>query len=288
VIPTLQLGQLGRRRAAGNPYLNGLSTTPRAVLSLRKKISTATNAIRVRRSSDNAEQDIGFVLDALDTASLSSFVGANSAFVTTFYDQTGNGENAVQTTAANQPRIVNAGVYDGALIFDGTNDSMSISSLTMGAAAAGLYTKMRLPTPTGVHILFEQSINYNNNAQSLVAYLDSATAGKLNLSFRNTTGGTDYKLRHFPATLNSQLQQSMLFDRALTLASEVVAYQSGSTLTGVAGAGTAEQTGVFSTYDLYIGARAGSSLFAALQLETLVIYNADTAAIRTNIEALVA
>lgn len=287
MIPTLHLGQLGFRRAVAS-YLDGFATTPRAVLSLRKKISTATNSIRVRRSSDNAEQDIGFSGDSLDTASLSSFVGANSAFVTTIYDQTGNGENAVQTTAANQPRIVNAGVYDGAMIFDGTNDSMSISSLTMGAAAAGIYTKMNMPTPTGVHILFEQSINYNNNAQSFVVYLDNATSGKLNLACRNTTGGTDYRLRHFPATLNSMLQQTSLYDRALTGTSEVAAYQSGSALTGTSGGGTAEQTGVFSTYDLYIGARAGSSLFTALQLETLVIYNADTASIRSSIEGVLA
>jgi hypothetical protein len=35
-----------------------------------------------------------------------------SGFVTTWYDQSGNSRNAVQGTAANQPRIVNAGVVD--------------------------------------------------------------------------------------------------------------------------------------------------------------------------------
>ena len=80
--------------------------------SMRKISSTATNCIRVRRSSDNAEQDIGFVGNDLDTASLLSFVGANDGFVTTWYDQSGNSRDAVNATAATQPRIVNSGVLE--------------------------------------------------------------------------------------------------------------------------------------------------------------------------------
>ena len=80
--------------------------------SMRKISSTATNCIRVRRSSDNAEQDIGFVGDDLDTASLLSFVGGSSGFVTTWYDQSGNSRDAVNATAATQPRIVNAGALE--------------------------------------------------------------------------------------------------------------------------------------------------------------------------------
>ena len=74
--------------------------------SLRKLRSGQTIAIRVRRSSDNAEQDIGFVGNELDTASLLSFCGVGDGFVTTWYDQSGNGCNVIQATQANQPRIV--------------------------------------------------------------------------------------------------------------------------------------------------------------------------------------
>jgi hypothetical protein len=98
--------------------------------SMRKISSTATNCIRVRRSSDNAEQDIGFVGNDLDTASLLSFVGANDGFVTTWYDQSGNGRDAINITAATQPRIVNAGVLETkntkpAIYF---NDDFTVSS----------------------------------------------------------------------------------------------------------------------------------------------------------------
>jgi hypothetical protein len=78
--------------------------------SLRRLRSGYTgNAIRVRRSSDNAEQDIGFVSNVLDTASLLSFVGAGDGFVTTWYDQSGLGLDATQTTAGVQPEIVTLG-----------------------------------------------------------------------------------------------------------------------------------------------------------------------------------
>jgi hypothetical protein len=70
----------------------------------------AGSAIRVRRGSDNAEQDIGFVDNELDTATLVSFIGASDGWVTTWYDQSGLGLDATQPTASVQPFIVLAGV----------------------------------------------------------------------------------------------------------------------------------------------------------------------------------
>jgi hypothetical protein len=102
-----------------------------AGFSLRKLSSTYLgSAIRVRRSSDNAEQDIGFVANVLDTASLLTFCGAGNGFVTTWYDQSGNAKNILQSTAANQPQIVSSGsvlVHNSkpAMTFDGTNDAFS-------------------------------------------------------------------------------------------------------------------------------------------------------------------
>lgn len=81
-----------------------------AAYSLRKLRSAYTgSAIRVRRSSDNTEQDIGFTANQLNTSALTSFCGSGNGFVTTWYDQSGNTRNATQTTAANQPQIVSSG-----------------------------------------------------------------------------------------------------------------------------------------------------------------------------------
>ncbi|GIV57693.1 MAG: hypothetical protein KatS3mg042_0606 [Rhodothermaceae bacterium] len=65
-----------------------------AAYSLRKLSSTYTGpAIRVRRSSDDAEQDIGFGADDfLDTAALTAFVGSGDGYVTTWYSQIPGGD----------------------------------------------------------------------------------------------------------------------------------------------------------------------------------------------------
>lgn len=81
-----------------------------AAYSVRKLRTLYTgSAIRVRNAS-NAEQDIGFTATGnLDTTALLSHCGSGNGFVTTWYDQSGNGRNATQSTAANQPQIVSSG-----------------------------------------------------------------------------------------------------------------------------------------------------------------------------------
>ena len=103
--------------------------------SLRKIRTGQTRAIRVRRSSDNTEQDIGFVGNDLDTVSLLSFCGVGNGFVTTWYDQSGDGYNATQTTQANQPQIVSSGVVitdngKPSIQFDGSNDFLFSGNLS--------------------------------------------------------------------------------------------------------------------------------------------------------------
>jgi len=94
--------------------------------------------IRVRRSSDNTETDIGALPSGLrDDASLLAFAGVGSAYVVTLYDQSGNELNATQSTAAVQPRIVNAGTLDTAgMLFSGTQALPIASSASTNFANA--------------------------------------------------------------------------------------------------------------------------------------------------------
>lgn len=95
-----------------------------------RKLSKDYNgpAIRVRRSSDNAEQDIYFDGSGnLDISTLLTFTSAADALVTTWYDQSGSGNHATQVTAAYQPKIVDTGslvLESGktSLLFDGIDD----------------------------------------------------------------------------------------------------------------------------------------------------------------------
>jgi hypothetical protein len=105
--------------------------------SLRKLRTAYTgSAIKVRRSSDNTEQDIGFVGNELDTSSLLSFVGAGDGFVSKWYDQSGAGNDALQSTASNQPLIVSSGsviLNEGntSISFDGVDDSLVFTQITL-------------------------------------------------------------------------------------------------------------------------------------------------------------
>lgn len=107
-----------------------------AAYSLRKLRSGYTGAaIQVRRSSDNAVQNIGFDSNGgLDTTALTTFVGAgNTGFVSTWYDQSLNGNNVTQTTQANQPVIFSGGTVTTengkpSILYDGSNDFLKSSS----------------------------------------------------------------------------------------------------------------------------------------------------------------
>jgi hypothetical protein len=125
--------------------------------SMRKlRDAYAGSAIRIRRSSDDTEQDIGFSGENLDTAAITTFVGANNAFVTKWYDQSGNADDAVQATTANQPRIVNAGTIDTrnglpAALWPTNNnfELVSASSFTAKEIAAIVATSDAGPNFTG-------------------------------------------------------------------------------------------------------------------------------------------
>jgi len=105
-----------------------------AAYSLRQLSSTYEgDAIVVRRASDNTTQAIGFVNNELDTTSLESFCSGTDGFVTTWYDQSGSANHAVQGTATAQPKIVSSGstiLENGkaAVEFDGSDDELILSS----------------------------------------------------------------------------------------------------------------------------------------------------------------
>jgi len=102
-----------------------------AAYSLRLLDNTYTgNAIKVRRASDNAEQDIAFANNELDTATLETFASGTDAFVTTWYDQSGNGNDAAQGTASSQPKIVSS----GSTILENGKPSLQFTSASGGNA----------------------------------------------------------------------------------------------------------------------------------------------------------
>jgi hypothetical protein len=149
------------------------------------------------RSSAGGTLDVGFVGNNYDSVAQATFIGANSGYVTTRYDQVGS-RNLTQGTTANQPRVVNAGTPDTsggkqAMKFDGTNDLLTSASGTSildknstvfvvfesqsGLAVQGVFTEQGVTTGNRVGIysdtratLFRHS-NYNpGTTASLISY----------------------------------------------------------------------------------------------------------------------
>ena len=58
------------------------------------------------------------------------YTAAEDGFVETWFDQSGNGNDATQSTLASQPKIVDGGGLLDELSFDGVDDKLDISSLT--------------------------------------------------------------------------------------------------------------------------------------------------------------
>ena len=94
--------------------------------------------VRVRRDNDNAEQN--FTATEVSDGTLAAWVGAgNNGFVRTWYDQSGNGNDAGQSNTSLQPRIVTNGsvelVNGSPAIF--TNDATTDAAFGLVASITG-------------------------------------------------------------------------------------------------------------------------------------------------------
>jgi hypothetical protein len=155
----------GRRLTAAAPYVGPLDYRTGAFCALgTKKLYSAYEGacVRVRRSTDNAEQDIGFLSDGnVDGATANSFKGAGTLSIVTWYDQSDNWRNWGQSTAANQPAFSADGPNsDWALTFDGSNDHLTIAS-TSNANPNTYYVGVNFLTWENQNYLLDSSTGDN-------------------------------------------------------------------------------------------------------------------------------
>jgi hypothetical protein len=79
-----------------------------AAYSVRQLADTAVMSMRVRRDSDDEEQNFGFDSNGdLDTAGIAAFCGSANGYVSRWWDQSTNGNHADQATDTSQPQIYN-------------------------------------------------------------------------------------------------------------------------------------------------------------------------------------
>ncbi len=153
-------------------------------------------AIRVMRTSDNSELDIGFIGEDLDVVTLLAFVGLANGEVVIWYDQSGNGRHAVSTTAGLRPRIVVNGVLQTQngkpeIRFDGVDDYLAAASPLIDTT----HSLFILFTPTIENefgTVFGQWKSGENGRFYVIANQVSVgpiSAGRLNVANTSSTGG---------------------------------------------------------------------------------------------------
>jgi hypothetical protein len=222
----LDLGlNLGCLNVLPRPVLDLLSVPSAAAYSVRRLRTTYTgNAIRVRRSSDSAELDIGFDSNGnLNTSALLTHCGANNGLVVTWYDQSGNGYNLTQAVAINQPQIVNS----GAVILQGGRPTISYTGVEVLAAA----------TPTGL------LQNVAGGTINTVSNVTNATVQRSSISIANGLGTT--RLGQFIDTAGLPLTSARTLDAdasvSVTGGSSIVGQSIVNTSIATYSAGTSAQ-----------------------------------------------
>ncbi|MFV9080919.1 arabinofuranosidase catalytic domain-containing protein [Serratia fonticola] len=114
---------------------NFLGSYPDAVAAYSMRTLSAGRYIgplvRVRRGSDSVEQDFYAHAGSVNIDEVKAFVGTASGFVTTWYDQSGNGLHAFQPVLASQPMIAKNGtvvLFNGknCVMFDGVDDCLQL------------------------------------------------------------------------------------------------------------------------------------------------------------------
>jgi len=178
--------------------LDGITTGVKAAYSTRKLLTAyAGNAIQVQRISDNATQNIGFVANVLDTASLATFCSGTTCKVITWYDQSGGGSD--QTIAAlagngitftNAPIIYQSGAVNAlntkpAILFVAATPTMlgavSLTANPVNTLFQNAVVKINIATGTGCI-----TSGLMNGGSSFFTYRVDQTTGALRILSEST------------------------------------------------------------------------------------------------------
>lgn len=227
--------------------------------------------IRVRRSSDNAESDINYISTGeLDTASLLTFAGAGDAYVVKVYDQSEGGNHFQQLTAAKQARIVSAGVYDGVIRFDGTDDRLDSLNTNpiVPAMTAALRYQLRSFVGTG-----SASIVTTNNL--VVAGHDSWGYQQQSSDVLFTTyigDDTAFHANGFPRS-SAENAELITFDRSAVNFDRTHLYRNGAQVSASTSPGTQATTGNYSAETIGFGGYPGDSQYAPMNLKWFGIWS---------------
>lgn len=203
-----------------------------------------------------------------DTAGTTPVTAAGQA-VARINDKSGNGNHATQATLANRPtfQIENGCSY---LLFDGSNDSLSTSSINFTATDnITVFSGLRKLSDVNRGVFVELSVNTDLNAGTFALTAPNGN-GLANLAAY--AGGSVRVAGGFAAGNAAPVTRIITF--AADISADVLSRRQDGIDVGTV---TANQgTGNFLSYPLYIGARAGTSVFFNGRLYSLIVRGAET------------
>jgi hypothetical protein len=273
----------------GDAFINGASmgvlstsspstTADRLVLFARRAGDSFTNQAiseAIFYDTDQTDNRVAIEANIGETYSIDLPSGVDpgfdqvDGFVEAWYDQSGNGNDATQATADNQPKIVSAGsLVSGGIEFDGSNDKLNASYSSSGTTNAYLLTAVA-------------TIANSTGNQTILA------------TGSGSWGGDDAWLFKRRSGLNNELAietsngGGILSPANYTSLESLVVAQGDSTDTKLFSNGSEVATGsviTIETQNIQIANRANSSILSG-KINEIIVYFTDQSANRTAIEA---
>jgi len=215
------------------------------------------------------------------------YSAAQNGFVNTWYDQSGNGFNAVADADANEPKIVNSGslLTDGVKFSSGTALKLSGTGLDIfkNTQHAQVFYAIKInDTGTSTTGFFEAR---NNASQARFLLRNSnATAGRISLGGRRLDSDSFSAFQSDSGHSNEKVVLTGFINYSDT---DAFIFKNGTQIGSDTSFLTAGATSDTSSTTITIG-RATSSFTAEFDAEELIIFNTDQTANRTAIETNIA
>lgn len=221
----------------------------------------------------------------LDTGAISTFLGSHNGTSPGIGSQkNGTLRDFGPSTTAKQPAVATAGTFLGSLQFDAVTDCMLPGQTSGTAGAYTIYLRGKVRT-TATQVILELGTNYSSG-NAITVYYDS---GALSVGMHL---GSSYARSDYSGLLPNNNVFAFRFDPgAGSVATMAACFVNGTKQTRTGNGDSGTPSGSFGDLVFYLGGRANASLFSALNLHTMLIYqlahsDADVASVSSIVAAL--
>jgi hypothetical protein len=197
-----------------------LTTMPAAAYSIRKLFRTYVGPqLRVRRSTDNAEADLYMddagqimMIGGATTSDVNTWLNGATAFVQTWYDQSGEGRHINQITSSNQP-----GYSDTRRMLVFNNSTLSIGNIGLDIAnvtaisTSSVTSFINAVNSTTTYVLASTATTTSGIHRFYIGYI-SGTSPSFATDSIHFSVGSPFTMSHVPFSKATPSVQSLTND----------------------------------------------------------------------------